>query len=87
GRQRIDDLGLRIDGAMDHRLQMAYQRVGGLRARLASLNPEAVLTRGYAIVRQRETGSLLTSVRQATAGLALELQFGDGIAAAHIDDV
>ncbi len=87
GRQRIDDLGLRMEGAMDHRIQMAYQRVGGLRARLTSLSPQAVLTRGYAIVRQRETGSLLTSVRQAKAGLPLELQFSDGSAAAHIDDV
>jgi exodeoxyribonuclease VII large subunit len=87
GRQRIDDLGLRMEGAMDHRIQMAYQRVGGLRARLTSLNPEAVLLRGYAIVRQRETGSLLTSVRQATAGLPLELEFSDGSVAAHIDDV
>ena len=87
GRQRIDDLRLRMDGAMDHRIQMAYQRVGGLRARLTSLNPEAVLLRGYAIVRQRETGSLLTSVRHATAGLPLELKFSDGSVAAHIDDV
>ena len=76
-----------MDGAMDHRIQMAYQRVEGLRAQLTSLNPEAVLTRGYAIVRQRETGTLLTSVLQATAGLPLELQFSDGSAAAHIDDV
>ena len=86
GRQRIDDLGLRMEGAMDHRAQMAHQRIVGLRARLTSLNPEAVLTRGYAIVRERETGSLLTSVRQATAGLLLELQFRDGRVAAHVDD-
>mgnify|MGYP001027722921 CR=1 FL=1 len=86
GRQRIDDLSLRMEGAMVHRMQMAYQRVEGLRAQLTSLNPDAVLTRGYAIVRQRETGVILTSVRQATAGLPLELQFSDGSAAAHIDD-
>lgn len=86
GRQRIDDLGLRMEGAMDHRAQMAHQRIVGLRARLTSLNPEAVLTRGYAIVRERETGSLLTSVRQATPGLLLELQFRDGRVAAHVDD-
>ncbi len=72
---------------MDHRMQMTYQRVEGLRAQLTSLNPDAVLTRGYAIVRRRETGSILTSVRQATAGLPLEIQFSDGSAAAHVDDV
>lgn len=86
GRQRVDDLTQRLDGAMAHRLEMARQRVEGLRGRLGALSPQAVLTRGYTIVRARETDAILTSVGQAKAGLPLSLQFRDGEVAATVDD-
>ncbi|MBN1249613.1 MAG: exodeoxyribonuclease VII large subunit [Anaerolineae bacterium] len=86
GRQRVDDLTQRLDAAMAHRLEMARERLLGLRGKLGALSPDAVLTRGYAIVRARDTGDILTSSRQATAGLPLWLQFRDGEVAAHVDE-
>lgn len=78
GRQRVDDLAAQADRALAHRLELAGQRVAGLAARLAALDPEAVLARGYAIVRARETGSVIASAGQAQPGLALSVQLRDG---------
>lgn len=86
GRQRVDDLTMRLDAAQAHRLAMAKQRLSGLQGRLGALSPKAVLTRGYAIVRTRETAEILTSATQALPGLPLSLQFGDGKVDAHVDD-
>ncbi|MGC9468404.1 MAG: exodeoxyribonuclease VII large subunit [Anaerolineae bacterium] len=85
-RQRTDDLAARLESAVSRRLEIAGQRVEGLRSRLASLNPEAVLGRGYAIVWERETGEVITSARQTMPGLPLALQFKDGKVAAVVED-
>ncbi len=77
-RQRVDELVTRSDHALRRGLALERQRLAGLTARLESLNPHAVLRRGYAIVRERETGQVLTSARQTRPGLALSLQMQDG---------
>ena len=82
-RQRVDDLLARADATIAHRLVVQRQRVQGLAARLATLNPDAVLARGYAIVQERETGHVITSAKTITPGLALTLQLKDGEAAAR----
>ena len=84
-RQRIDDLVMRLDGEILHRLEMERQRVKALSSRLASLNPEAVLTRGYVIVRDRGSDRVLTSVEAMTPGLCATLQFRDGRAAVRVE--
>lgn len=82
-RQRVDDLVARANVALAHRLETRRQWVEGLRARLEALNPDAVLSRGYAIVRERESGRVLTTAAQITPGLALTLHLQDGAAAAR----
>ena len=77
-RQRVDELATRSDRALRRRLDLERRGLVGLAARLESLNPQAVLQRGYAIVRERETGQVLTSARQTRPGLALSLQMQDG---------
>lgn len=77
-RQRVDELATRSDRALRRRLDRERRGLVGLAARLESLNPHAVLRRGYAIVRERETGQVLTSARQTRPGLALSLQMQDG---------
>jgi len=63
---------------MVHRLDGTHREVSGLWARLETLNPAAVLTRGYAIVRHRDTHQVLTSAAAVQLGMPLSLQFGDG---------
>jgi exodeoxyribonuclease VII large subunit len=84
-RQRTDDVTIRLDAAARRQLAWQRQRVEGLAARLASVNPESVLRRGYAIVRARETDAVLTSAKQAEVGLALDLQFQDGMIPARVE--
>ena len=49
-----------------------------MRARLTSLDPRAVLQRGYAIVQQAATGQVVASVRQVKAGDRLRVMVADG---------
>ncbi len=77
-RQRVDDLVTRLEGAFHYHFAMTRRQVDGLAARLVSLNPDAVLTRGYAIVRDRDTANVLTSAHDISRGLPLRLQFRDG---------
>ncbi len=85
-RQRVDDLAARADLALARQIEAQRQRVTALAARLEALNPEAVLSRGYAIVHERETGKVLTQAAQVTPGLALTIQWQDGEMAAEVVD-
>ena len=85
-RQRVDELAMRSDRALRQRLDRERRSLVGLAARLESLNPHAVLRRGYAIVHERETGQVLTSVRQTRPGLALSLQMQDGDVPVEVED-
>jgi len=55
-RQRLDTLVNRADRTLQHYLSLQQERVKTLSARLETLNPQATLARGYAIVQK---GSLL----------------------------
>jgi exodeoxyribonuclease VII large subunit len=49
-----------------------------LRGKLASLNPTAVLTRGYAIAIDRGTGKAVRSISEARPGRRLDIRVSDG---------
>jgi exodeoxyribonuclease VII large subunit len=77
GRQRLDDLVTRGQLALLHRLQLQRVHLTGLRSRLLSLNPLAVLERGFAVVSHPD-GSLVRSISQVKAGEAIQVQVADG---------
>jgi exodeoxyribonuclease VII large subunit len=77
-RQRVDELSLASSLHLDHLLTLRREQVNGLAGRLATLNPLATLDRGYAIVRHVETGRVVTSVKQATAGELVAVRVQDG---------
>jgi len=85
-RQRVDDLHARAAQAFVYRRERAQQQVSALRARLTALDPTAVLTRGYAIIRAQDTGVVLTSARQMPPGTALTLCLRDGTIAARTEE-
>lgn len=84
-RQQVDGLTQRAVTTLAHRLTAEQQRISSLTGRLRALNPEAVLRRGYAIVREQESGELLTSVSATRAGLALNIQLQDGEVGAVVE--
>lgn len=77
-RQQTDDLTLRLQRQIQHRLALRRAALNGLRARLTSLDPRAVLQRGYAIVSRADTGELVTSVQGVATGATLHVTVSDG---------
>jgi exodeoxyribonuclease VII large subunit len=76
--QRLDDLAARNARALTHRFQVERATMAGISQRLASLNPLAVLKRGYAVVTRRQDGSLVHDARQAPAGSDLYVRLAEG---------
>ncbi len=66
---------------LDSRLREARARLEGAGARLASLSPDAVLARGYALVFDA-SGHLLTRAIGIKPASALAIRFADGTVAA-----
>jgi exodeoxyribonuclease VII large subunit len=77
-RQQVDDLSLAMQQQMRYRLALRRAELDGLRARLANLDPRAVLQRGYAIVYQQPSAQVVTSAQAVTAGDALRILVADG---------
>jgi exodeoxyribonuclease VII large subunit len=61
-------------------------RVSALGAQLGQLNPEAVLGRGYAIVRDAR-GAIVTDAAALRAGEAIEVKVSTGAIAARVESV
>jgi exodeoxyribonuclease VII large subunit len=76
-RQGVDELLIRAQTRLGHELALKGERLGGLRSRLESLSPLATLGRGYALVRHRETGQLVTRVAQVRTGDELGVRVSD----------
>jgi exodeoxyribonuclease VII large subunit len=83
-RQRLDDLGRRFGAAFAHSFQLSRVRLSGLEQRLGSLNPMAVLGRGFAVVSLPD-GDLVRSERQVTAGDSVNVRVIDGSFDARVE--
>jgi exodeoxyribonuclease VII large subunit len=76
-RQRLDQQAVRLGHGLAHELRLQKSRLNGLESHLTSLNPMAVLQRGYAVVRQAD-GKVVTSVGQVQAGQEINVRVIDG---------
>ena len=76
-RQRIDELNRQIGTQFEHLLQMRRLSLQSLMKQLYSLNPLAVLQRGYAIL-SRPDGEVIKSVHQIETNTLLNAQLSDG---------
>ena len=66
-----------VERAFAQGIDRRRDRLDSLWALIRSLGPEAVLARGYALIRD-EAGTLVRSVAQAQPGQALAVQLSDG---------
>ncbi|MBR6668743.1 MAG: exodeoxyribonuclease VII large subunit [Clostridia bacterium] len=73
---RIGMAGMRLDAAMDKRMASPQERIDRAKARLATLNPSAVLERGYALVM--DGGRVVSSAERANEIDQMTLRFRDG---------
>jgi exodeoxyribonuclease VII large subunit len=77
-RQQVDDLARQAQRAWMHSLALRRSQLAGLQARLAALSPIGTLERGYAIVREKDTGTVVRSIQQVSAGQGLQVRVHDG---------
>ena len=77
-RQRVDDLLERSHTSVGHEFALWRERVAGVSGRLAGFSPVGTLARGYAIIRQRATGEVVSSVQDVSTDDALAVRVLDG---------
>ncbi len=83
-RQRIDEFGARLGRSAAGNLILRRAHQTGAIARLAALNPQAVLQRGYALV-QTTDGTLVRRAAQLAAGQEVNLGMVDGEVGARVE--
>ena len=81
---QLTQITYRLNTAINQQLQSKQHNVLRLSQNLTHLNPQAVLTRGYAFV-QNKMGTIIASSQQLQSGDAVTLTFGIGAAEATID--
>jgi exodeoxyribonuclease VII large subunit len=77
GMQRVDDLTRRTYSSLLHRVQLQSIHVKGMQRRLESLNPLAVLARGYAVVTNKEDGKVISRVSQVSDVMNVKVSDGE----------
>ncbi len=75
--QRLDELSRRAFSALNHRIQLQSKHVDGISKRLQSLNPEGVLSRGYAIITRKDDGVVVFKVSQARGEMKVRVSDGE----------
>jgi exodeoxyribonuclease VII large subunit len=76
--QRLDELTRRMSRSLSQRLALKSAHLTGLRDRLESLSPLAVLRRGYAVVSRPQDGKVVLTAQDAPAGSNLHVRLADG---------
>ncbi|HQC28231.1 MAG TPA: exodeoxyribonuclease VII large subunit [Methylotenera sp.] len=84
--EQLEQLKLRLTLSLQRQLQTHQQHLLRLKNSLAHLNPQAVLTRGFAFV-QNQSGEIVRAADQLQTGEVVTLTFGVGTAAATIDKI
>jgi exodeoxyribonuclease VII large subunit len=75
--QHLDELARRAFSALGHRIQLQGAHVDGISKRLGSLNPQGVLSRGYAIITRKEDGIVVSKVAQARGEMKVRVSDGE----------
>ncbi len=76
--QRLDDFSRRMSRGLEGRITLESARLAGWRDRLESLNPLAVLRRGYAVVSRPQDGKVVLTAQMAPAGSNLHVRLAEG---------
>lgn len=76
-RQRVDELSRRTYSSLVHRIQLQSTHVNGMKSRLESLNPLAVLGRGYAVLTRKNDGKVISRVADASDEMTVRVSDGE----------
>ncbi len=75
--QHLDELSRRVHSVFTHRIQLQTAHVYGMSRRLSALNPEGILSRGYAIITRREDGRVVAKVSDAKGAMTVRVSDGE----------
>ncbi|THB68352.1 MAG: exodeoxyribonuclease VII large subunit [Desulfovibrio sp.] len=82
----VEILAKQLTRAGGQRLRDTEREFEKLALRLEAANPEAPLERGYSLVRSKDTGKLVKSIREVAPGQGLDIRVRDGDIAAEVTD-
>lgn len=85
-RQQVDEQQRRLSAQWQRGLSQWRLAAGGLAKRLDSLNPQATLGRGYAIVSLERTGDVVSRRRQVQPGDRIAIRVSDGQFGGQVTD-
>ena len=77
--QRIDDAITISARTLTTQYALHSEALRSLKARLATLNPDNVLRRGYSVLTVEDTGEIVTTHRQVDKGVSLTAATPDGL--------
>jgi len=77
-RQRIDELTHRLLTHTRQIISLQRETLNGATRQLAALNPQATLSRGYAIVREKESGRVVKTRAQVAGRQEIRVRVRDG---------
>lgn len=76
--QRLDDLTHRLGLKIHHLYEIQHHKFSSLQSRLNTLNPKAILNRGYSITVHTKTGGIITHSEGLKKGDELQTQVAKG---------
>ena len=75
--QHLDEFSRRAYSALTHRIQLQTSNVDGISKRLQSLNPQGILSRGYAIITRKDDGAVVSKTSQAHGEMKVRVSDGE----------
>ena len=75
--QSLDEFSRRMSSALTHRIQLQSSHVNGISKRLQSLNPEDILSRGYAIITRKDDGKVVSKLSQVQGEMKVRVSDGE----------
>ncbi len=75
--QHLDEFSRRAFSALTHRIQLQASNVDGISKRLQSLNPQGILSRGYAIITRKDNGAVVSKTSQAHGEMKVRVSDGE----------
>jgi exodeoxyribonuclease VII large subunit len=85
--RRVDELAQRSDRAISRGVARTEERLAALSARLDSLSPLGVLSRGYSITQRAEDGALLRDVADTSPGDQIRTRLHRGELVSRVESV
>ncbi|HET7338812.1 MAG TPA: exodeoxyribonuclease VII large subunit [Candidatus Dormibacteraeota bacterium] len=77
----------RLDRALAERFAAATRALAHRRERLNALSPDAVLSRGYSITQDAESGVVITTASATSRGRAIRVRLSSGRLGARVEEV